>query len=160
RQAAAGDLAEAFTRLDDCGADRALVALCRACLAPRREDRPRDAGDLAGRMAAYQAAVQERLRRAELERAAAEARAEEEAKTRRAAEGKAAAERRSRRLTAGLAAAGLLLAGAVGGGAWLVRVKHQEKAAVEERRQQEARAQMDVQLREARLLRAQAQGHP
>jgi hypothetical protein len=50
----------------------------------------------------YLAAVQERLRAAEVERAAAQARAEEEV-------AKAAAERRARRLLVGLAAAALLL---------------------------------------------------
>jgi CHASE3 domain sensor protein len=76
-QAADGKLAKAFGRLDGCGADAEVVALCRACLAPEREDRPRNAGEVAARMAAYQATVQERLRKAELERTAAQARAEE-----------------------------------------------------------------------------------
>jgi serine/threonine-protein kinase len=104
RQAAEGDLAGASARLGSCGADAELVALCRECLAPRREGRPRDAGAVAARVAAYQAAVQGRLRQAELERAAAQARAR--------------AERRARRLTAGLAAAGLALV-LLGGGGWL-----------------------------------------
>src|SRR5262249_44113538 len=62
RQAAAGELAEAFARLERCGADRELVALCRDCLAPRREGRPRDAGAVAARGAGYQGAVEEGLR--------------------------------------------------------------------------------------------------
>jgi WD40 repeat protein len=111
RQAAAGDLTAAFARLDGCGGEAELVALCRDCLAPRREDRPEDATAVAARVTSYLAAVQERLRQAEMERAAAAAR-EEEAKataaaTARAEEAKAtaAAERRSRRLAFGLAAA-------------------------------------------------------
>jgi serine/threonine-protein kinase len=104
RRAAAGELTGAFDRLNRCGADAELVALCEACLAPAREGRPRDAGAAAARMAAYQAAVQERLRRAELERAAAEARAVEE--------------RKRRRVSLALAAAVLSLV-AVGAGGWV-----------------------------------------
>src|SRR5262249_4808257 len=39
-QAARGDLADAFGRLDACGADADLVALARRCLAAERQDRP------------------------------------------------------------------------------------------------------------------------
>ena len=49
-----------------CGADADLVALAKDCLAREPEDRPRDAGAVAGRVTAYLAGVQERLRRAEL----------------------------------------------------------------------------------------------
>src|SRR5262249_21205099 len=73
RKAGAGDVAEAFERLGRCGADGELVQLCRECLAPRKEDRPRDAGAVAGRLSAYLAGVEQRLRKAELERAAAQA---------------------------------------------------------------------------------------
>src|SRR5262249_27192645 len=41
-QAARGELAEAFARLEGCGADAELVALARRCLAAEREDRPAD----------------------------------------------------------------------------------------------------------------------
>ncbi len=125
RQAAAGDVAEAFARLDGCGADAELVALCKWCLAPAREQRPREAGEVAARMAAYQARVQERLRQAELERAAAEARAEE-------AKATAAAERKARRRTVGLALAVLLLLTTGGGGTWLFqhqRLVHEQEVA-------------------------------
>src|SRR5262249_54173268 len=84
RQAARGDLADAFARLDACGADAEPVRLAKGCLAPEREARPRDAGEVAAAVEAYQAGVQERLRRAELERTAAEARAEEAKATSRA----------------------------------------------------------------------------
>jgi serine/threonine protein kinase len=83
RQAAAGNVAEAFGRLDGCRADADLMALCKECLAPHRAERPRDAGEVAARMAAYQSAVQQRLRQAELERAAAEAREAEQRRRRR-----------------------------------------------------------------------------
>jgi serine/threonine-protein kinase len=83
RQAERAELSEAFARLDGCGADREVVALARCCLAPAREDRPADAGEVARALVAYQAGVEERLRRAELERAAAQVKAAEERKRRR-----------------------------------------------------------------------------
>jgi serine/threonine-protein kinase len=103
-KAAAADLAEAAAQLDRCGADAELVALAKRCLAVEPRDRPRHAGEVAGAVTAYLSGAQERLRRAELERAAAQARAEEE--------------RKRRRVAAALAAAIVLLF-AVGGGAWL-----------------------------------------
>jgi serine/threonine-protein kinase len=116
--AAAGDLADAFARLDRCGADAELIALARDCLAPERERRPRDAEAVTERLAAYLAGVQERLRQAELERAAAEARAAEERKRRRA--------------WLGLAAAVLALVAVAAGGALLVqRQAAERRAAVE-----------------------------
>src|SRR5262249_52675188 len=105
-QAMAGDVEGAFARLDACGADPELVSLAKDCLAPRKEDRPRDAGGVAQAVARYQEAVQERLRQSELERARAEVRAREE--------------RRRRRVALGLAASVLVSAGlAVGGWLWL-----------------------------------------
>jgi hypothetical protein len=80
-----GDLVGALERLGACGADESLVGLCRDCLAPVPEGRPRHAGEVAERVAAYQAEVRERLRQAELERAQAEVRAREERKRRRLA---------------------------------------------------------------------------
>ena len=68
RKAARGDLADAFGRLDACGADTELAGLARDCLACEPEDRPRDAGAVAGRLTAYLAGVQDRLRTAELAR--------------------------------------------------------------------------------------------
>src|SRR5262249_19489471 len=112
RKAARADLADAFARLDRCGADAELVALARRCLAAEPAARAAGGGEVAAAGAAYRGGVEGRLRRAELGRAAAQARAEEEARTRRVAEEKAAVERRARRLTAALL---LLLAG--GGGA-------------------------------------------
>jgi serine/threonine protein kinase len=83
RRARRGDLTEAWARLGGCGADAALLSLCRECLAPMRENRPRDAEQVAQRVAAYELQVQDRLRRAELERAAAVVKAAEERKRRR-----------------------------------------------------------------------------
>src|SRR5262249_40017815 len=72
RQAREGDLAGAWARLDGCAAEAELVGLARACLAFRREDRPRHAGVVAEAVTAYLAGVAERLRRAEVARATAE----------------------------------------------------------------------------------------
>ncbi|MHB1425598.1 MAG: tetratricopeptide repeat protein [Gemmataceae bacterium] len=83
RKAKRGEMAEALARLANCGADAALVGLCRDCLATAREGRPRDAEQVTQRVAAYQAEVQERLRRAELERATAVVKATGERKKRR-----------------------------------------------------------------------------
>ncbi len=101
RRAAAGDLGDAHARLDACAADAELRDLAKCCLAAEGADRPADAGAVAREVSAYLAAAQERLRRAEVERAAAEARAEEVG-------AKAHAERRARRLAVALAAALLL----------------------------------------------------
>jgi serine/threonine-protein kinase len=115
-KATSADLADALARLGRCGADAELVRLCEDCLAPRKEDRPRDAGAVARRLTAYQAGVRRRLLDAELGRAAALARAEE-------AKATAAAERRAKRRTLGLAAALTLLVLTAGGGAawWFVQ---------------------------------------
>jgi PAS domain S-box-containing protein len=51
RQAARADLAAGLARLDACGADPELVALCKRCLAPDPDGRPRDAGVLAAALA-------------------------------------------------------------------------------------------------------------
>jgi tetratricopeptide (TPR) repeat protein len=83
RRTRRGDLAEALGRLERCGADAALLQLCRECLAPEREGRPRKADVVAKRLAAYQAEVQERLRQAELTAARAAVKAQEERKRRR-----------------------------------------------------------------------------
>jgi serine/threonine-protein kinase len=103
RQAQAGDLNDAAARLEGCGADVELVQLARRCLAPDAASRPRDAGEVARAVAAHLAGVQERLRQAEVERAAAQARAR--------------AERKARRWTVAAAAAALAVV-LLGGGGW------------------------------------------
>jgi len=138
--AAACDLGYAFARLDGCGADAELVRLCKECLAPEKRDRPRDAGALAERLAAYIAAVQERLRRAELERAAAEARRAE-------AEAKVRAERRARRLAGGLIGAAMVIVLGIGG-LWLWW----------DRRQTEERRGVNADLDQ--VLESQQKGRP
>jgi serine/threonine-protein kinase len=56
------DLADAYRRLDACGAERELVALAKSCLAADPNDRPGDAGKLADAVTGHLESV---LRRAE-----------------------------------------------------------------------------------------------
>jgi tetratricopeptide (TPR) repeat protein len=83
RKATNGDLAEAFARLESCGADPALIILTKACLSPQALDRPRDAQAVADGLSAYLNGVQERLQATERERAVAVVRASEESKRRK-----------------------------------------------------------------------------
>jgi serine/threonine-protein kinase len=125
-KARAADTDEALARLDRCGADGPLILLAKRCLAAEPADRPRNAGEVAAAVTAYQEAVAERLRQAELARAAEAARAEEakataeqERKAKEAAQAWAQAERRRRRAQLGMAAALFLLVVLAGGaGAW------------------------------------------
>jgi tetratricopeptide (TPR) repeat protein len=82
-QAANGDLADANSRLDSCGADPALIVLTRRCLSPEAIDRPRDAQGVADALSAYLNGVQERLQATERERAVALVRVSEERKRRK-----------------------------------------------------------------------------
>ncbi|MBX9580752.1 MAG: serine/threonine protein kinase, partial [Gemmataceae bacterium] len=70
-RAVRAQLDDAFARLDGCGADPDLVALCRRCLSADRDARPRNGGEVAAAVSAHLAAVDDRLRRAERDRAAA-----------------------------------------------------------------------------------------
>ena len=78
-----GDLDDAFARLDECGADAEVVALCKRCLAAKREHRLRDAGEVAAAVAAHLSSVEQRARDAEINRERAEVRHAEERKRRR-----------------------------------------------------------------------------
>jgi WD40 repeat protein len=71
RRAGEADLAETLARLDGCGADAEVVALCRLCLSPRPADRPADGQAVAAGLTAYLDGVQERLQAAERARAVA-----------------------------------------------------------------------------------------
>jgi tetratricopeptide (TPR) repeat protein len=137
-RAQACDHTEALAALDRCGADGELVRLARGCLAAEPSARPRDAGAVARAVTAYLAGVQERLRAAEIERAAAQARAEEARAT-------VAAERRSRRRAAWLAAAVLALVTVGAAGSLLVWYQAAER-----------REGVESALKEAVALREQA----
>ncbi len=136
RRAKRGDMTEALQRLQQCGADAALTVLCHECLSPNREERPRDAAVVAKRVAAYQAEVQERLWRAELERVAAETRAREEQaravleqERTREALARVAAEQRATRWLLVLAAAVVVvvLVGGAGLAAGLLAVRAEQR---------------------------------
>jgi serine/threonine-protein kinase len=146
RKAQLARLDDAHGRLDGCGADPELIDLAKRCLAAEPGDRPRDAGQVADAVIAYQEAVAERLHRAELARAAEEARAIEARAT-------AAQERKARRLTVALAAA-VLLAVVLGGGGWLwLRAEREARLA----RTNQA---VSAALAEARALRERARTAP
>ncbi len=96
-------VSDAHARLDRCGADAELLALAKRCLRAKAAERPADGKAVADAVAAYQAGVEARLRKAETERAAASAKAEEarlrlaaEAQAKLAAEGRATAEARAK----------------------------------------------------------------
>jgi tetratricopeptide (TPR) repeat protein len=152
-----GKVEAAFGWLDGCGADEELLRLARACLAPERDERPRDGAAVAEAVAAHLAGAQDRLRKAELERAQAQARAE--------------GERKRRRLAVALAGALLLLVLLVlagGGAAWRWHGQRAEARARQREAEQNAalaleRAEAQARQREAEqnaalaLERAEAQ---
>ncbi len=105
------ELGEALTRLDGCGVGAELVELCKQCLAPDRDARPRDAGAVAAAVAGFRSAAEERARRAELDRVRADA-------ERAGLELRAGAERQRRRAERLLAGALALLVSAGGAFAW------------------------------------------
>ncbi len=66
RAASACHQEPAQRRLDECGAEPDLVELTRACLAPSRDARPLDAGEVARRVEEHLQSTEERARRAEV----------------------------------------------------------------------------------------------
>jgi serine/threonine protein kinase len=83
RLAARGKVEPCFDRLETSHADTEIIQLAKSCLAPEAEERPGDGVELARRMSGYLASVQNRLREAEVERAATATRVQEERKRRR-----------------------------------------------------------------------------
>jgi tetratricopeptide (TPR) repeat protein len=78
-----GKLDDCLARLDACGAEPGLVALCKRCLAFEPQDRPRNAGEVARAVAELRSAAEARARSAEREQAAAAARSIEQRRRRR-----------------------------------------------------------------------------
>ena len=81
-----GEMADAFARLDACGAEPELVALASGAWRRSRTTGRADAGEVAQAVTALLAAAEERARQAELDRVRAEgeqAKAEAEAHERR-----------------------------------------------------------------------------
>jgi hypothetical protein len=101
----------ALERLAACPADGELTALARACLSAKAEDRLADASAVASAVSSHLAAVQERLRQAELAQAEERAR-QDEAKRTAEAEARAAVARRTRNLSVALVVVLLLGIGA------------------------------------------------
>jgi serine/threonine protein kinase len=90
-QAARGETADAFTRLDSCGAEPELVALCKRCLAFDQQQRPADGTAVARQVAEIREMAEARARQAELEQQQALVREAEGRKRRRVVLGAAAA---------------------------------------------------------------------
>lgn len=82
-QASRGEMTESFARLDGCGADPAVIALCKQCLAGQKKDRPPDAGAVAIAVATIRTQTESRARQAERETAEALVREAEQRKRRR-----------------------------------------------------------------------------
>ena len=80
-----GKTEEAFDRLDGCGADPDVAALCKRCLAFEPAGRPGSGDAVAAAVAALRRAADDRARQAERDKLSAEVRAAEQAKRRRAA---------------------------------------------------------------------------
>ena len=152
-RAANAELDEMFAELDRCGADKELIELAKWCLSARAEDRPANGAAVAEAVAAYRAGVDERLRRAEQERAAAEAKAAEEHNTRREAEAREREQRKRRRVE--LALAGFVILVAVGGGIAATEIQKEsdrreaEKRLTEERFEAETKRRNDLDAADA-----------
>jgi len=105
-------LGEARARLSSVVDEPELARLCLRCLSEEREQRPREAGEVASAIGDYLASIEERARAAQI--AAAEARVKMED------------ERKARWLTLGLASS-VLLTLSIGGGGWLWQQRQGEK---------------------------------
>jgi tetratricopeptide (TPR) repeat protein len=149
-QAARGKLKDCFARLDGCGAEPELAALCKKCLAFEPADRPGDAGAVAAAVAGLRAAADERARRAELDKVRVEG-------ERAAAEARALERRKRRRLWLGAAAA--LVLAAVGGLSAVLAVQQQANANLAAKNHELADEQAKVQKRFDMALKAIALFH-
>ena len=140
-----GETQPALDRLHALADDSDLVDLACRCLAVDPALRPGDAGLVAMALDVHQSGVQERLRHAELQRAAAEARA--------------LAERASHRLIIGLVI--VMLLGALGGwvGREKLRLARSDALASRSAHLTCETHRIETALSEARLLRAEARGH-
>ncbi|GIW96456.1 MAG: hypothetical protein KatS3mg110_4497 [Pirellulaceae bacterium] len=127
-KAVRAELQQAFARLDQCGAEPDLVALCKRCLAVRQEDRPADGSAVADEVARIRQAAEERARQAEI---------------------RAHRARILRRVAAGAVAAAVLMAclAAFSAVQWK-RAERNERAANEERRRAVASEQQAIRERD------------
>lgn len=141
RMASRGKLGDCFTRLDNCGADEALVSLTKHCLELEPKDRPRGAGELAASVTSYLESVETRLRATEVERAAESARALEA--------------RKRMRVTTALAASVLLLISLSSGG-WLYMERQEANRQSTEAATQRKHAEVMQDLAEERETQRKA----
>jgi tetratricopeptide (TPR) repeat protein len=136
--AAMGKVQDCFSRLEGCGADPELIALCKHCLAPEKADRPADGGAAARAVAALRAAADERARRAELDKVRVEG-------EKAAAEARSLERRKRRRLWLGAAAA--LVLALVGGLSAVLAVQQRANADLAVKNKELADEQAKVQAR-------------
>ena len=109
-----------------------LIDLARDCLAAEPERRPRSAGEVARRLTAYLAGVQERLKAAELARVEAGGQRPSGAGADELARKARATRSERRRLTVALAASVLITASVIGGG-WAYLARQRTRRAATER---------------------------
>ncbi|RMG35909.1 MAG: hypothetical protein D6725_11515, partial [Planctomycetota bacterium] len=137
-KAVRGDLQDALARLEKCGAEPEWVALCRRCLAFRREDRPENGRAVAEEAARIRQQAEDRARAAEMERLRLTVRQAEQRKRRKL-------------LTAATVVVLLVLtAGVVGTSLGLIRAEQAARKALAA--QQRAEAERDA---KARALQAE-----
>jgi serine/threonine protein kinase len=132
-KAAQGDVAECFAKLDGCGAEPELIALCKCCLSPKQNDRPTNAEEVAIAVAEHRAAAAERARQAELDSV------------------KSAEKRKRRRTQFVLAAVGIVLLAAIGVGSVLASLWRN----AEEAKSKALAAQEETEAARERLARVE-----
>lgn len=140
------DLADAWKRLDACGADVELINLTKACLDPMPSARPTSAREVAQRLAEHRMQVEQRLRRAELEVALGEERARQQLTASRL-KTEAQAQRARLFLGAALVSSALLLLALVLGGEAYTRYCAEQEAVA--RREVALKAEQKAREREA-----------
>ena len=123
--AAVAKLDDAFARLNACGAEPELVALCKQCLSPEQADRPANAGAVARAVAEFRAEAERRARQTELDRV------------------RFAEQRKRLRVQLALAGALVLLLAAGGAFAWWSGERKAAEAKLEGERDAEARNKAD-----------------
>jgi hypothetical protein len=156
-QAAQGNLDGCFERLDACGAEPELVALCKSCLSPKPVNRPSNAGAVAKAVAQLRQAADERARRAELDRVRVEG-------EKLAAELKVKEQRKRRRVQNILAGAvTLFIVAGLAAGWWIdrqaerARRKEADYAAEQLRIETEKRAEQSMRAAREQMLENSAQ---
>ncbi|HMP01293.1 MAG TPA: serine/threonine-protein kinase [Gemmatales bacterium] len=140
-----GQTDEAFARLDACGAEPDVIALCKRCLAFEPGDRPADGNAVASKVAKLRAEAEERARQAEIEQAKAHVIAAEQRKRRRILQ------------MAGSVIVTILLAG-LGVSLWYMdQARRAEAQALADRNEKEAQRQKAADQEQKALAHAAAE---